>query len=58
MTDTYYESAEGIEISRKRALLELKKHGIESCFDIDEFYEDLGNKERYSAQAVLRWLGY
>ena len=54
----YYESAEGIEISKKRALLELKKHGIESCFDIDEFYEDLGNKERYSAQAVLRWLGY
>ena len=55
---TYYESAKGLHISKRRALLELKKHGIESQFDIDEFYEDLGDKERYSAQAVLRWLGY
>ena len=54
----YYESAKGIYISKARALLELKKHGIESQFDIDEFLKDLGNKERYSAQAVLRWLGY
>ena len=29
---TYYESAKGLHISKKRALLELKKHGIESCF--------------------------
>jgi hypothetical protein len=55
---TYYESAKGLHISKQRALLELKKHGIESQFDIDEFFEDLGDKERYSAQAVLRWLGY
>ena len=55
---TYYESAKGLYISKKRALLELKNHGIKSQFDIDEFIEDLGNKERYSAQAVLRWLGY
>ena len=41
----YYESAKGIYISKARALLELKKHGIESCFDIDEFLQDLGDRE-------------
>ena len=54
----YYESAEGIEISKQRALLELKKHGIESQFDIDDFFEEVGDKERYLAQEVLDWLGY
>jgi len=54
----YYESAEGISISKQRALLELKKHGIESVFDIQEFFADVGDKERYDAQEVLDWLGY
>jgi len=51
----YYESAEDIIITRSRALLELARHG---CEDIEEFLEDLGDKEEYDAQAVLIWLGY
>lgn len=51
----------GSEVSRlsvaiqKRALLELKKHGIE---DATEFFNELNEKEHYDAQEVLRWLGY
>jgi hypothetical protein len=51
---SYYESAEGVEISKKRALIELRKHGI----DFEEFFRDLGDHETYDAQAVLEWLGY
>jgi len=51
----YYESAEDIIITRSRALLELARHG---CEDIEEFFEDLGDKEEYNAQEVLIWLGY
>lgn len=54
MTD-YYESAKGITISKKRALLELRRHSI---FDYTEFFEELGVREYYSARAVLGWLGY
>ena len=36
MTD-YYESAKGITISKKRALLELRRHSI---FDYTEFFEE------------------
>ena len=51
---TYYDSAEGIEIIRKRALQEIAKHGA----DTNEFFTDCGDKETYDAQAVLGWLGY
>jgi hypothetical protein len=51
----YLESAENTGITRYRALIELKNHGIE---DTDEFYADLGNLDIYRAQDVLRWLGY
>ncbi|UIN19259.1 hypothetical protein [Yersinia ruckeri] len=54
-TDPYYESAEDELITKKRALLELKKHGIE---DPTEFFSELKEKEHYDAQEVLRWLGY
>ena len=50
----YYESAEGIDISRKRALAEVRKHGV----DANEFFTDCGDKETYQAQTVLGWLGY
>ena len=52
---TYYESAEGITITRARALLELKRHYIE---DLTAFDEEVGVRDYYSAQEVLRWLGY
>jgi len=51
----YYQSAIGVIITRSRALLELARHG---CEDIEEFFEDLGDKEEYDAQEVLIWLGY
>ena len=51
----YYESAEGLTITRERALLELEMH---HCEDIEQFFDDLGDKEEYQAQEVLDWLGY
>ena len=51
----YYESAEDIIITRERALLELARH---HCEDIEQFFEDLGDRVYYDAQEVLGWLGY
>ena len=51
----YYESAEGLTITRERALLELARH---HCEDIEQFFDDLGDREEYQAQEVLIWLGY
>ena len=51
----YYESAEAVTITRKRALEELGSHGI---FDYDNFFNEWGDKKLYSAQEVLDWLGY
>lgn len=50
----YYESAEGITISKERAKKEISKHGASWA----EFVEDCGEYEKYNAQAVLAWLGY
>jgi len=51
----YYDSAEGVKISRDRVLCELNDHGV---VDLKEFFDDLGDKKLYSAQTVLDWLGY
>ena len=51
----YYESAKDTIITRERALLELARH---HCEDIDQFFDDLGDRESYDAQEVLVWLGY
>lgn len=53
----YYDSAEDIIITRKRAFEELKQHGIPSEL-FEEFLEEVGNAETYDAQSVLNWLGY
>ena len=55
---TYLESAEGQTITRERALLELKNHGICHTDDIAEFFEICGDRESYNAVKVLEWLGY
>lgn len=52
---TYYESAQGITITHKQAIKELREHGVT---DLKEFYDELGHHETYDAQAVLVWLGY
>lgn len=54
----YYETAEGITISKHRAIKELEKHGIVDEEDISEFFNDLGDNVTYEAQTVLEWLGY
>jgi hypothetical protein len=53
---TYLQSAKNKTISKERALLELKRHGMESSVCV--FIKDMGDKEEYNAQAVLVWLGY
>lgn len=50
----YYESAEGLTITKDRALQEVRSHG--AC--IYWFFNECGDKKHYSAQAVLDWLGY
>ncbi len=54
---TYSESAVGVQISKKRAIRELDKHGID-CIGRVEFFQDLGDHSTYAAEDVLIWLGY
>ncbi|MCR8998663.1 hypothetical protein [Rahnella perminowiae] len=54
----YFESAEDCVISKKRALMELKKHNFDTQEDVADFYRDLNELDIYRAQDVLRWLGY
>jgi len=48
---TYFESAEGIMITRDRALKEIADHGLSD--EIGTFIDDLGDREEYPAQDVL-----
>jgi hypothetical protein len=61
---SYYDSAEGLAISRIRVEQEFRTHGVLDC-DIEdeferfvEFYELPENQASFDAQLVLRWLGY
>ena len=51
---SYFETAQGITISRKRAIKEVLDH----CCCLQEFNQDMGIKSTYLAQDVLAWLGY
>ena len=51
---SYYESAEGLTISKARTQRELVKHNASWA----EFIADNGEHEEYDAQSVLAWLGY
>ena len=56
---TYYESAKGAKITKKRAIQELQSHGIENNSEgFSLFLKELGDKPEYKAQKVLDWLGY
>ncbi|AZC49524.1 hypothetical protein C4K35_1931 [Pseudomonas chlororaphis subsp. piscium] len=50
---TYSESWPEV-VTKAEALRELRGHSV----DIAEFFEDLGDKEEYSSEEVLGWLGY
>lgn len=52
---TYSESAQGVMITKQRAIQELKAHGV---VDIQEFFNDEGERDTYDAFVVLTWLGY
>jgi hypothetical protein len=56
MTDsqTYFESARGVKITRERALEEIRSHGC----SVEDFDSEKKIRKVYSAQAVLSWLGY
>ncbi|WP_169310861.1 hypothetical protein [Cereibacter changlensis] len=54
----YSESAEGVKITKQRALQEIRRHGLDREEDVQEFLADCGDREVYEASDVLRWLGY
>ena len=54
-TMTYSESAQGVMITKQRAIQELKAHGV---IDVQEFFNDEGERDTYDAFTVLLWLGY
>lgn len=56
----YYDSADGVLLSRKRVLKELKIHHIDCDDDIRDFDTHVkpNAKGIYWAQDVLQWLGY
>lgn len=54
---TYYDSAEGVNISRARVVQELKRHGVPEN-EHAEFFAECGERTEYDAQQVLNWLGY
>jgi hypothetical protein len=57
---TYLESAEGVLISRERALKEMISHGLGSDEDVQAFNSEVKANEQglYKAEEVLQWLGY
>ena len=54
---TYSESAKGVTITRKRAIVELQRHGVPAS-EWPIFYREMGCARTYSASDVLVWLGY
>lgn len=61
-TMTYIDSAEGVEITRGRVILEFDRHGIvDVAREMQDFLACYGhdeNQEIFSASEVLQWLGY
>lgn len=56
---TYYESAEGVTITARRAWQEFRSHGL--LIDTPEYFEFaemIGNRNEVKATEVLDWLGY
>ena len=51
---SYYESAKGQTITRKRAIHEIERHGCNP----QEFLSEVGDRDTYKATDVLHWLGY
>jgi len=58
--ETYYESAQGVVISAKRAMQEIRAHGVDTANEalMSDFYDFCGVADGYDAAKVLDWLGY
>ena len=55
---TYYESAEGITITKARARIEIVKHHSLPEEEFEMFLEECGDKQDYLATEILEWLNY
>ena len=59
----YFEAMEST-ITKEDALKEIRKHFTgdaltsNACLNVEEFLEDVGDKENYKGSEVLDWLGY
>jgi hypothetical protein len=42
------------DVTRKEAIKEAKQHGFEEV----DLVNELGDKDEYTARAVMEWLGY
>ena len=49
-----YEEAIETQVTKAEAMREIMKHGI----DPNEFLAEIGDREFYSGEVILRWLGY
>lgn len=57
--DTYFGSAKGIKIDRKRVDQELALHSVlPGSKEYNDIWKELGQKPKYDAQEVLGLLGY
>lgn len=51
-----YEDACEAEVTREEARLEVARHDVDGGFEL--FLQEVGDRETYSGQEVLDWLGY
>ena len=51
-----YEEACDAEVTREEARLEIAKHDVDGGFE--SFVQEVGDRETYTGQEVLDWLGY
>ena len=55
---TYSESAQGVTITKARAFVELKRHGVDNAETRADMMAELGDRAEYDAGEVLAFLGY
>lgn len=53
----YFKSARGQILNQARALQELRRHGVPES-EFPAFFKECGDCPTYTAQYVLRYLGY
>ncbi len=51
---THDEAMEGNTVSRREAITEVRKHGVDEV----DFFQECGDHQQYNSKSVLEWLGY